>query len=183
VKAIDRILTGMAGFLALTLVASCAAPPKAPPPPPPAPVPAPRPAPPPPLPSAPADWRDAPQTPGTWTWRMEGALSAASFGAPGQAALARIVCDRAGGQVWLSRQASASAAVPMQVTTADTSRPLTGEGSGMAAGWIAAALNPRDPLLDAIAFSRGRFAFEAAGEPTLYLPSSPEISRVIEDCR
>ena len=40
-----------------------------------------------------------------------------------------------------------------------------------------------DKLLDAIAFSRGRFALEAAGQETLYLPSWPEISRVIEDCR
>jgi len=44
-------------------------------------------------------------------------------------------------------------------------------------------LSARDPLLDAIAFSRGRFALEAAGLETLYLPAWPELSRVIEDCR
>jgi hypothetical protein len=44
-------------------------------------------------------------------------------------------------------------------------------------------LPARDALLDAIAFSRGRFALEAAGLETLYLPSYPEISRVVQDCR
>jgi len=34
-----------------------------------------------------------------------------------------------------------------------------------------------------MAFSRGRFALETAGQETLYLPSWPEISRVVEDCR
>ena len=48
---------------------------------------------------------------------------------------------------------------------------------------VVAALPARDPLLDAIAFSRGRFAVEVAGLQTLYLPSWPEITRVIEDCR
>ena len=41
----------------------------------------------------------------------------------------------------------------------------------------------RDPLLDAMAFSKGRFALEVAGLPTLYVPSYPEVTRVIEDCR
>ncbi|MDG2003332.1 MAG: hypothetical protein P8J20_08375 [Novosphingobium sp.] len=48
---------------------------------------------------------------------------------------------------------------------------------------IAVTLPASDPLLDAMAFSRGRFAVETAGLPTLYVPSWPEVSRVIEDCR
>jgi hypothetical protein len=40
-----------------------------------------------------------------------------------------------------------------------------------------------DPLLDAIAFSRGRFAVEAPGLPTLILPTWPEPARVVEECR
>jgi hypothetical protein len=51
------------------------------------------------------------------------------------------------------------------------------------AGWLVVVLTARDPLLDAMAFSRGRFALEAAGLETLYLPAWPELSRVIEDCR
>ena len=33
------------------------------------------------------------------------------------------------------------------------------------------------------AFSKGRFAIETPGLATLYVPSYPEITRVIEDCR
>ena len=44
-------------------------------------------------------------------------------------------------------------------------------------------LAPDDPLLDAMAITKGRFAVAAPGEPTLYLPAWAEVSRVIEDCR
>jgi len=44
-------------------------------------------------------------------------------------------------------------------------------------------LPSRDSLLDAMAFSRGRFAVEAPGIPALLIPSWTEVSRVIEDCR
>ena len=44
-------------------------------------------------------------------------------------------------------------------------------------------LPPADPLLDQIAFSRGRFLVQAEGGPSLILPAWPEPARVIEDCR
>ncbi|MEQ1543172.1 MAG: hypothetical protein ABL926_13075, partial [Novosphingobium sp.] len=148
----------------------------------PVPLPVPRPAPLP-LPRVSADWRDAAQTPGTWTWRGDGGTSVAQFGEPGLPPLASVTCDRAAGQVLLARQSRASGTVPIQVTTTATSRALVSEPLRSSAGWLVVALRARDPLLDAIAFSRGRFAFEAAGEATLYLPSWPEIGRAIEDCR
>ena len=43
--------------------------------------------------------------------------------------------------------------------------------------------NVRDPLLDAMAFSRGRFMVEMGGAQTLVLPAWSELGRVIEDCR
>mgnify|MGYP006891167444 CR=1 FL=1 len=43
-------------------------------------------------------------------------------------------------------------------------------------------LNATDPLLDAMALTKGRFAVEV-GAAKLYLPSWAEVSRVIEDCR
>jgi hypothetical protein len=52
-----------------------------------------------------------------------------------------------------------------------------------AAGGVRAELAASDPLLDAMAFTKGRFAVETAGQETLYVPAYPEISRVIEDCR
>ncbi|MBS0482770.1 MAG: hypothetical protein JSR96_11600 [Proteobacteria bacterium] len=166
---------------ALTTLGSCVAPSKAPPPPRPAPshLPAPRPLPSPP----PKDWRDAPQTPGTWNWSNAGGQSVARFAPPGGSPIASLTCDRASGLVLLARQGHGTGAVPMQISTSAGTRPVLSEPARSQGGTIAAALRPRDPLLDTIAFSRGRFAFEAAGEPTLYLPSWPELSRVIEDCR
>jgi len=38
-------------------------------------------------------------------------------------------------------------------------------------------------LLDAIAFSRGRFSVEAAGTARLVIPAWPEAARVVEACR
>jgi hypothetical protein len=48
---------------------------------------------------------------------------------------------------------------------------------------ISAATSAYDPLLDAIAFSRGRVGFEVSGQPALVVPAWAELTRVIEDCR
>lgn len=50
-------------------------------------------------------------------------------------------------------------------------------------GALSATLTPRDPLLDAMAFSRGRFLVETAGAPYLAIPAWAEVARVTEDCR
>ena len=68
----------------------------------------------------------------------------------------------------------------MRILTETTTRLLDAEPSGAN---LAVSLSARDSLLDAMAFSKGRFAVEATGQPTLYLPSWIEVSRVIEDCR
>lgn len=180
-KAIVRSLRPCAILLGLALVASCAAPPK------PAPVPAPAPmptqAPLPPLPRPPGDWRDAPQTVGTWRWGLIGGRSTASFVGPGDAALATLACDRINARVLVARQGTMSGAVPMALTSTFGTRPLSSNPLRSAPGWVVAELNTNDPMLDSIAFSRGRFALEVAGLQTLYLPAWPEITRVIEDCR
>ena len=168
-----------AALLAL-LAAACAAVPKPQPQPVPVPVPAPKPRPAP-IP-APADWRDAGQTPGDWRWLVSGGNSSASFG-PNGAPLATLTCDQASRTVLLTRAGNGSAALPITVRTTFGQRPLTSDPAASKPGWIAVRLTPRDPLLDQIAFSRGRFTLEVAGLPTLYLPSWPELSRVIEDCR
>jgi hypothetical protein len=168
--------------MATLVLGACASAPK--PVPPPVlishPKPVPRPAP---LPLPPTDWRDAPQTPGTWTWALNSGRSTASFGLPGKSPLVLLSCDRTAGQVQLVRAGSAPTAVPLAVATSTQRRPLMSDPTRSPAGWLVVPLTARDPLLDAIAFSRGRFALEAAGLETLYLPAWPEISRVIEDCR
>ena len=167
------------------LLSACAVPRIVPPPPVQAPViVAPRPVPPP---APPIGWRDLPITPGGWSWQLEGTRSAARFGTPGKAPLVKFTCDRGVGQVLLGRPASGAetpgAHVPMAILTTTGTRPLSSEPAVSEPGWLTTAIRSTDPILDAMAFSRGRFALETAGLPMLLLPSWPEISRVIEDCR
>ena len=141
-------------------------------------IPAPRPAPP-----SPADWRDAPQTPGDWRWSVQSGGSQASYGLAGAPALVTLTCDLRARTVLLARAGDAPGAVPMTVRTTFSLRGLTSDPAASRPGWITVRLAARDPLLDAIAFSRGRFSLEVTGLAPLYLPSWPELSRVIEDCR
>jgi hypothetical protein len=115
---------------------------------------------------------------------MVGGRSKASFGLPGAAPVAWLECDKPIATLFLARTGSGGEAhVPLAVTTTTGTRPLLSEPLLSPPGWLVAEIKARDPVLDAIAFSRGRFVFEAAGQPTLALPSWPEVSRVIEDCR
>lgn len=156
----------------------------------PAPTPAPAPAPSPSLPApaptpAPApppfsgNWIDAPVTPGDWRY----ASGVARFGEPGSEPRLTMRCDRMAGTVEISRTGTASAALPMIVRTETMERSVDAVPAPGAQPAIVARIPARDPLLDAMAFSRGRFAIEIGGLPALYLPSWPEVTRVIEDCR
>jgi hypothetical protein len=174
---------GLAAALA-AVVASCAAPP--PPPRPPAPAPRPTYAPPPPAPLPPppaADWRDRPITPGTWTWSPYGGASSARFGEPGGATLIEFRCDRASGNVLMIRPGTGADPTVTSVTTTTVSQPLSAHPTGGATPLLVVSIHSRDPLLDAIVFSRGRFAVETQGLTPLYLPTWPEVARVVEDCR
>jgi hypothetical protein len=152
------------GFGVLALSA-CVAPRQAPPPPPPAPTPAPTPAPAPAPP--PADWRDRAYSPGDWSF-------AGGEARYGPLALA---CDRAGGQVRLSWTGAPAGPLTIRTSYADAARQAQAETNG-----LMLAIGARDPLLDQIAFSRGRFMLQA-GAQELILPSWPEISRLVEECR
>lgn len=162
-------------FLTLTLslaLAGCATAPKPAPAPPPIVIVQPRPAPPSP---PPADWRDAMRSSGTWRWQREGTLSVARYGAD-----FALSCDAASRQVTLRRSAAQPSASPLTITTTSTRRILNGVADS---GAVFAMLPGTDPLLDAMAFSRGRFMIETAATAPLFLPSWSEISRVVEDCR
>jgi len=114
---------------------------------------------------------------------MVGGRSTATFSGVNGAAIVTLSCDRAQGRVLLSRAGAAAAPLPFAVATTFTRRPLLSDPSFPANGWLVVPIAAKDSLLDAMAFSRGRFALETAGQETLYLPSWPEISRVVEDCR
>ncbi|WP_247594701.1 hypothetical protein [Sphingopyxis sp. PAMC25046] len=153
----------------LTLViASCAAipQPEAPPPAPrpvaPAPVPAP-------LPTPTAGWEDRAIDRGAW--RYDTASRTAAFVPTGSAnALLTMACS--GGGIRMTSALDGNVSLR---TSAGTDAIRFDDGS--------ANLPSRDPRLDRIAFSRGRFALEAPGGGALTLPVQSEIGRVIEDCR
>lgn len=131
-----------------------------------------------PAPPASATWADLPATPGDWRWSMEGGQSVARF-ANGRLALR---CDPASRSVLIERN---EAGAPMAGTTLTirTQTLTRAFAATREAGMLSVSLPARDPLLDAMAFSRGRFAVEAPGVPVLLIPSWTEVSRVIEDCR
>ncbi|QVM85655.1 hypothetical protein [Novosphingobium decolorationis] len=134
-------------------------------------TPAPRPLP------EPANWRDAPVTPGTWSWAQSGPRSVADFGG----SLFTMRCDTRNATVTLERRAQGAAGrVTMGITTMQDTHTVTAEARQ---GYYVATLPARSPILDDMAFTRGRFALSTQGQPTLYIPSWTEVSRVIEDCR
>jgi len=170
------------GFLVLAALGGCVAERKV------APAPAPGPAfrPPAPLPpvvAPPADWRDAAFSPGDWSHGAGTTGSVASYGQLGGDPLLTLRCDRAASRIVLSRAGSASGQVPLSGITSNASRDFTARALYGPAPSLAVSFTPRDPILDGIAFSRGRWAVEVPGLPTLTLPAWPEVARVIEDCR
>ncbi|HMP55028.1 MAG TPA: hypothetical protein PKD92_00445, partial [Novosphingobium sp.] len=114
-----------------------------------------------------------------WTWAMSGNQSVARF-AGGELSL---VCDRAARAVTLLRRGEAQGSVPATILTTIRNANLSAVPLDRLPPHVAITFAPDDPVLDAIAFSRGRFAVEVLGLPTLIAPSWPEVSRVIEDCR
>ncbi|HEY6816122.1 MAG TPA: hypothetical protein VI168_11325 [Croceibacterium sp.] len=178
-------LTGTA-VLALAALGACVPTPEPTPTPvpAPAPAPAPRPAPPPAPPPFAGHWMDAPLTPGDWRYAAGVATFSGGDGSP----LLVLRCAAGTGALAIERTGVGNEFAPTLVVRAESvSRSLspttTGQGVGGAGGWTVAALPVQDALLDAIAFSKGRFAIESAGLATLYVPPYPEITRVIEDCR
>jgi len=172
--------------LACVALAACVPPPEPTPAPAPVPAPAPAPAPvpsPTPAPPSQGSWMDAPITPGDWRWRKSDTDSIAEYYPPNGMVLFQMSCGRQG--VFLSRVAAGgpplgAAGGTMILRTETMEQTLPANLSGMS---LRTLLNARDPILDAMAFSKGRFVIEVPGAPTLNLPSYPEVTRVIEDCR
>lgn len=126
-----------------------------------------------------------PLTPGSWTWRGgAGQVPIAQFGVAGQPLLFALRCDPANHMVVLSRAGSlTTATAPMVMTTSFGAFTLTAGNGGGQPPAIVAQATARDPRLDQLAFSRGRFLVDVAGQSRLVLPAWPEVARVIEDCR
>jgi hypothetical protein len=131
---------------------------------------------------APSDgWLNAPLSPGGWTYRSarEGG-SAAFFGTRG-APIFTVSCEP-GRRVSLRRM-DASSGTSLAFRTSSASRSIAAMAAGGGQPGLVATVAADDPLLDALAFSRGRFALETSGARSLVIPAWPELARVVEDCR
>lgn len=159
------------------LLAGCEAP--TPTPRPPAPAPVMRAPTPPPRPAPTRDWRDAALTPGDWHWA--GGVAWYGTGAP----VLTLRCTRPGADLSMQIAGSGGPAAPAALIASITTTALLGPASGarMADGSAVLRFAVRDPLLDAMAFSRGRFMIAVEGFAPVIVPSWPEVSRVIESCR
>jgi hypothetical protein len=106
-----------------------------------------------------------PLAPGQWSYLVTATGSEARY--DGYLA---VRCDRSTRTVTIMRPGVASSVMTVATSSVTRSIPVGGR------------LLANDPLLDAIAFSRGRFLVAGGGE-TLAIPSWPEAARSIEDCR
>ncbi|MWV28449.1 hypothetical protein [Aurantiacibacter rhizosphaerae] len=131
------------------------------------------------------NWMDRPQTPGDWRYTADPGETLAVFGtdATPQGVKMLLACNRATGRVGIARQGTANGQVEMLIRTETQDRRLTANPVSSRAPMVVAELASSDPLLDAIAFSKGRFMVQVAGMEPVYAPAWPEITRVIEDCR
>ena len=174
-----RMIPASAALASLLLLPACVSAPDAPRPQQTAPRPAPAPSPSAALPTpAPVEWQYRPATPGTWSYRADGAGSAATFSSPASGTLLSVRCDPAAGRVSFLRAGAGQGSLTIRTSFGAVSWPATSSSSGMLAVRAAS-----DTVLDQIAYSRGRFAVEAQGLDTLILPAWAELGRVIEDCR
>ena len=106
-----------------------------------------------------------PLAPGQWSYVASATGSEARY--DGYLA---IRCDRATRTMTVMRPGIAAGI--LTIVTDSTTRNLP----------VGGRLLANDPILDAMAFSRGRFIVSGGGA-TLAIPSWPEAARSIEDCR
>ena len=130
-------------------------------------------------------WNDQPQTQGTWFYEREGSETFALFGSSAEDPLAIIRCDLTTRKLGIGRfnTASQSTELMMRVRTETRQSLLTAIPKGNGDGLFGVELEASNPLLDAMAITKGRFAIEVEGVEPLYIPAWAEVTRVIEDCR
>jgi hypothetical protein len=128
-----------------------------------------------------ADQSTALPLPGTWTYTAGADGGEAVFTDSGNQPQLSLRCVRGIRRVVLSKPASAaSPTLGVWSSTASKSWPATFDA---ATARLSAQIANWDPVLDAIAYSRGRFAVAAAGQQPLVVPDWADISRIVEDCR
>ncbi len=117
---------------------------------------------------------------GVWTYGSDARGSRALFGQAGSDALLVLRCDRAARRVYVSVPGQVAGTLTLRASS--TVKGVAARPTGAMPAYVAAGLAPTDPILDALAFSRGRFSV-ALDARQMTVPAWPEVTRVIEDCR
>ena len=110
--------------------------------------------------------KSLPLAAGQWTY-----VATASGGEARFASHLSLLCDKPTRTVTITRPGAPVAALTVVTDTQTRSIPPNGR------------LSAYDPLLDAMAFSRGRYLVSGGNYAVLAIPSWPEAARAIEDCR
>ena len=118
---------------------------------------------------------------GTWNYESSADGSAATFSNQSGFIQVWIHCSRATRHVIIARPAAAAAPF-VSVSSSSLTRNVPASFNSET-GRLTIDLAPYDPLLDAIATSRGRISFGVQGQTQLVVPAWAEPGRVIEDCR
>src|SRR5437867_3411867 len=118
---------------------------------------------------------------GNWSYASTADGSEASFTNASAIAQLWLHCTRATRRVTIAKAASAAAPL-LNVWTSSVTRSVP-SSFNPATGRLTIDLSAFDPLLDALAASRGRIGFGVTGQPPLVVPAWAEAVRVIEDCR
>lgn len=136
-------------------------------------------------PSPSAAWDSAPLTPGFWVYRADANGSAALFGQPASPAMLVVRCVRAPQQILVQRATplppGAEGALRIETSSRTAVLPVRVPFAG--SPYLTAEVAANDKLLDAIAFSRGRWRLGGDGVSDVILPRAAEVARVVEDCR
>jgi hypothetical protein len=118
---------------------------------------------------------------GNWTYAPTSEGSAASFTDSSGKSQLTIHCTRSSRRVKILKTATAASPLLWIWTSSQNkSLPASYDASG---GRIVADVSAYDPILDAIASSRGRIGFSASGVGALVVPPWADVGRVVEDCR
>ena len=118
---------------------------------------------------------------GNWSYAATADGSEASFANASGAPQLWVHCTRATRRISIAKSASAAAPL-LDVWTSSLTRSVA-SSFNPATGRLTVDLTNYDPLLDAIASSRGRIGFGVAGQPPLVVPAWAEAAHVFEDCR
>ncbi|HKX35713.1 MAG TPA: hypothetical protein VJM79_03490 [Rhizorhapis sp.] len=110
--------------------------------------------------------KSLPLAAGQWTYVATASGGEARFGSH-----LSLLCDKPTRTVTITRPGAPVAALTVVTDTHARSIPPNGR------------LSAYDPLLDAMAFSRGRYLVAGGSAAVLAIPSWPEAARAIEDCR